>query len=737
MTAVLSMLKQPRIPIAVCLFIDGLDEIEDRHERLVKLIVELTKQSNIKICLSSRPLLSFVQAFRDAPSLKLQDLTCKAIEAYARHRLVHSIDESGSTEFDDPALIHRLAHMIVDRADGVFLWAVIAIRNVRDGLQGIADSKELLRTIDDLPCEIEELFSLMLNRIKPAYQKDAATFFQIALLASSPTSGHGFPLTLGGLYFTLSQQKRQDEPLHYERLAESEIMKACNILRTRLVSHTAGLLESTGATQEFSYDSREVARFDEPLLATRIQFLHRTTRDFFRENTEAQTFLARLSLGKAQIHRAIARGKLVRLMQSPDGSIYRRSISAYSSFDIALHHIAACERLEGAAQIHLMGSLQYHPYAQGYSRPYHPYRELSGDSEKAYVINDYGSMVDPVGFAAHAGMTLYVMKRLRIPNVAQHLDESLPDSKNYLKRRCNFLSLVWQIPDQIAQYEKRLLQSSSSTYSCILQEHLRRAEHPATDDLGGNNNMLVATYLLACCEPTCYSLAQSLLHAGANPMAVVSRTVPDKYHQLKCFWQTWLELLISFLRDHIHCHGVSGDILIDKKYQDQGLTTAVAFETTKILISHGADIDFKISQRKGLFRRETFEGCGYDFRMKLNAMYVLTQCFSRNPELHSFAKDMEPSVPSKRKICKVERDDDYDEWHYYVKRDDSQTLSPLINRWEKTGLERDRKVLIETTMRIWEARELDWIKNSRIVALPTSKTMSTDLDGLEPKKDSL
>ena len=70
---------------------------------------------------------------------------------------------------------------LVRQADGVFLWAVVAIKNVRDGLQGLVDLDELEKAINTLPPELDDLFMLMLKRIKSAYQRDAARFMQITL----------------------------------------------------------------------------------------------------------------------------------------------------------------------------------------------------------------------------------------------------------------------------------------------------------------------------------------------------------------------------------------------------------------------------------------------------------------------------------------------------------------------------------------------------------------------------
>ena len=166
------------------MFIDGLDEIDGDYHSFLRLVDSLVNQENVKICLSSRPLLIFEEAFSKTPKLKLQDLTYDSIRAYADTQLSDLIQRQ--VDKRDTHRVKNIVDVIVNRADGVFLWAVIAIRDVRDGLRDIVDLDELEQTVDNLPSQLESLFMLMLNRIKPAYQRDAARFLQIALHVPLP-----------------------------------------------------------------------------------------------------------------------------------------------------------------------------------------------------------------------------------------------------------------------------------------------------------------------------------------------------------------------------------------------------------------------------------------------------------------------------------------------------------------------------------------------------------------------
>ena len=76
-----ALAQQESIPLKICLFIDGLDEYDGDYEKIAKLFCGITTV-RLKICLSSRPLLPFEDAFQSMPFLRLQDLTYDDIKNY-------------------------------------------------------------------------------------------------------------------------------------------------------------------------------------------------------------------------------------------------------------------------------------------------------------------------------------------------------------------------------------------------------------------------------------------------------------------------------------------------------------------------------------------------------------------------------------------------------------------------------------------------------------------------------
>lgn len=60
---------------AICFFIDGLDEFDGDQQHLIDLINDVERSSNVKICVSSRPLQVLQISFSSSSRLKLEDLT--------------------------------------------------------------------------------------------------------------------------------------------------------------------------------------------------------------------------------------------------------------------------------------------------------------------------------------------------------------------------------------------------------------------------------------------------------------------------------------------------------------------------------------------------------------------------------------------------------------------------------------------------------------------------------------
>ena len=170
----------------ICLFLDGLDELEGDHYDLLELIEKLVSNSEIKCCFSSRPERPF-ESFVPSRTLRLQDLTRPDIQRYVKSKLgqMPQIRKLPPRMADERK---ALVELVVRKADGVFLWVELAVKSQINGIRNNDTMETLLERLNNLPVEVEGLYSRMLDGIDPVYRSEAALYLEIALLCSERVS---------------------------------------------------------------------------------------------------------------------------------------------------------------------------------------------------------------------------------------------------------------------------------------------------------------------------------------------------------------------------------------------------------------------------------------------------------------------------------------------------------------------------------------------------------------------
>jgi energy-coupling factor transporter ATP-binding protein EcfA2 len=176
--------------VAVCLFIDGLDEYQGNEVMLIAELNQLLASPYIKICASSRPRNLFEEAFGREDykwKLALHLLTRDDMVQLAHTRL--DKDAAFRELFNDADLREDFITTIADRSQGVFLWTVLVIREmVREAHQaGTID--ELKERLNALPVELggrEGLYQRIVERSDPRYQKYMAQLLLVMLEAWYP-----------------------------------------------------------------------------------------------------------------------------------------------------------------------------------------------------------------------------------------------------------------------------------------------------------------------------------------------------------------------------------------------------------------------------------------------------------------------------------------------------------------------------------------------------------------------
>lgn len=274
----------------ICIFIDGLDETSEEPDAAIAVIKRL-QSANTKICLSSRPDRSYTHAFESSAKLRLQDLTEPDIRRYIVDELQPSLPTDSEKEMS------RILDDVARKAKGVFLWVELVVKALKNGLRNDDSLAQLWIRVDPMPSGMEALYATMLSNIDIAYQEEGAQLFQIVLGG----------LTDSLLDITLALHKG------FERLPEfslQDVLGLCKRSLRRIPVICAGLLEvhqedrdpeeGGGEIASFEYysplpcrsaSSLEIADISSFERYTRVEFVHRTAKDFFYQSKQGRIFL--------------------------------------------------------------------------------------------------------------------------------------------------------------------------------------------------------------------------------------------------------------------------------------------------------------------------------------------------------------------------------------------------------------------------------------------------------------
>jgi len=276
------LLEEQDPSVKFCFFIDGLDEFKGDLTALIALTHRISLYSNAKICVSSRPWIIFEDAFRAKPQFMLQDLTYPDIKRYVDNNLSRhpGFQELSST---DETYAESLITNVAEKAEGVFLWVVLVVQSLLQGLSDGDHLSDLQRRLDTLPTELENLFRRILHSSGHPYFRSASAIFQIFRASISPLS-----------LISLSFADEEDPDLAIRAVvkpitAEQKLYRALT-MRRRLDSRCKGLLEITPIRIET--ESKEVAflrdvskitvEHADLIAATKVEYLHRTVKDFLQ-----------------------------------------------------------------------------------------------------------------------------------------------------------------------------------------------------------------------------------------------------------------------------------------------------------------------------------------------------------------------------------------------------------------------------------------------------------------------
>nr|XP_036580328.1 uncharacterized protein CTRU02_09558 [Colletotrichum truncatum]KAF6788240.1 hypothetical protein CTRU02_09558 [Colletotrichum truncatum] len=326
------------LSLRFCFFIDGLDEYDGDHQKLIQILARLASSPNVKLCVSSRPWNIFEDAYGKSSlqKLALQDLTQDDIRSYTKSMLK---EHPNWIEYAKDQ--HSIADEITKKAQGVFLWVFLVVRSVHEGVTNGDAVSTLRRRVSQLPQDLEAFFKHILNSIDPFYHRQMAKFFQIALQAEEPLS-----IMLYSCIESCTEDVSDVLHIPVEPMDKHDVFTRRKQMIRRINGRSKGLLEIQADHAASDY------------LGPRVTFLHRTVRDFLltREMTEflndrLTDFKARTVIFRAYV--ALVKSMPVRKEH------FKRSGELSRVLDQAFFYAYQAELESGDSEAELVDDLRY------------------------------------------------------------------------------------------------------------------------------------------------------------------------------------------------------------------------------------------------------------------------------------------------------------------------------------------------------------------------------------------
>ncbi|KAF2970415.1 hypothetical protein GQX73_g3154 [Xylaria multiplex] len=489
----------------VCLFIDGLDELDGDPHELISTCQALLQLRNVKMCVSSRPWIVFQDAFGQAPSLMLQDFTYPDIKSFVVSKFGEN-EGFRRLQLRESAYADKLLDDITGKASGVFLWVKLVVKSLLAGLNHDDRVSDLERRLNLLPPDLERLYDAIIKDLDPFYLQHASQYFMLLQASEVPPEA---------LLFSLADEEDPTFALTLRRRPLTEESRTIRIdtLRRRLNSRCKGLLE-LGAQD-------------------RVQYLHRSVKDYI-DSDEVKRWIQGTAGVDFDCHLRICAANLAMLKtQSTDSPPPQESPYTYAEQCLKA---AAKVKHNTSLMIQMLDCLDENVRPEPYSNHFRePFREAIGTSRR---WPNYYQRPSFISVAVHFGVVDYVRARVEAGCFVD-CDVDRFDPIKHLRFR---------------QLIKNIKLPGIHTKGNIEGGSSRRGKRPL---------LLDANF----CDPPSLSMFRCLLECGADPNFVFDsdgRTpwteticimlVSFKYTQKACFWEQWAPILELFLE-----HGASQD----------------------------------------------------------------------------------------------------------------------------------------------------------------------------------
>ncbi|KAI3400683.1 hypothetical protein diail_2395 [Diaporthe ilicicola] len=251
----------------VCVFIDGLDEYEGDHTKLVQIIQKFGSRPHVKICAASRPWLDFTDAFDNSPwKLYVHDLTKQDMYNFISDTLCEN-PMFKKLQSCNRSSASGLILEITKRAQGVFLWTFLVVQSLLRGLRSEDEISDLQHRVRLVPSDLSDYFDRMLASIKNVYRTRVSRLLLTLSLARAT-----FPI-LAFFYLNFDDEPVDEESLSFFHDWPDLDMDKVEVLITeerQLIAQCKDLIHISPEP-------------DAPVLfGEKVGFLHRTVVDYIQ-----------------------------------------------------------------------------------------------------------------------------------------------------------------------------------------------------------------------------------------------------------------------------------------------------------------------------------------------------------------------------------------------------------------------------------------------------------------------
>jgi hypothetical protein len=281
----------------ILFFVDGLDECNQTNVRAV--VEDFRSWTDTAFAIGTQ--LSLCVSSRHYPTITIPRCPELVVQEHNNEDIIHYVREKlKSTALASSTTIRTLEDKILRKAAGVFLWVILVVETVRQGVDSGASAEEMETNLNNIPEELEDIFSKLFETIPNRDKPTSIALVQWCLVACSPLK----PMEIHAMV-SFSGPVCPESLTSWATTANT--FYGDDHLVRRIRYYSRGLIEVIGEI---------------------VQFIHETVRDFFLHGKGLKLLDDQLSTNVIGQSQALAIQTCMNVMETAlrDGLVSQRPI---------------------------------------------------------------------------------------------------------------------------------------------------------------------------------------------------------------------------------------------------------------------------------------------------------------------------------------------------------------------------------------------------------------------------